>query len=253
LKWRRVLYSISTRAIMTTTAEHHSKEVTSKPSVLIVDDDRALGKFLCRELSSTGLTVQVYDSGEEACSHLVGRSYDLVILDLNMPGMDGLATMKQMRLSHPQLPILILTARSRTQDLVQVLEAGADDYLMKPFSFLELGARIQNLLRRYANVVPDAMRVADLVMNREERRVSRSGRRIELTPREFAILEYLMGHIGKPVSRMTLMREVWNVPFDPSTNIVDVYMKYLRDKISDAGEPKLIHTVRGVGYVLNQN
>jgi DNA-binding response OmpR family regulator len=220
-------------------------------TILIVDDDVALGKFLSRELKLKSFAVQVLNDGEEACCELVRGNYDLVILDLNLPKMDGVAVLKQMRHSHPRTPILVLTARNRTEDLVLVLEQGADDCLIKPFSFLELSARMNRLLRRHSSAAPDATHVADLTLNRDERRVSRGGRRIDLTPREFAILECLMANIGKPVSRMTLMREVWNIPFDPSTNIVDVYMKYLRDKINDAGEAKLIRTVRGVGYVLS--
>jgi DNA-binding response OmpR family regulator len=226
-------------------------EAAAKHSVLIVDDDIALGKFLSRELTLKSFTVQVQSDGAEACRELVRGSYDLVILDLNMPGMDGIAVMKQMRLSHPRIPILILTARNRTADLIQVLEQGADDCLVKPFSFLELRARMKNLLRRHEKVATDAARVAELIVNRDERCVFRSGRRIDLTPREFSILEHLMANVGRPVSRETLMREVWNIPFDPSTNIVDVYMKYLRDKIDEEGEEKLIRTVRGVGYVLS--
>jgi DNA-binding response OmpR family regulator len=219
--------------------------------VLIVDDDLALGKFLSRELKLKAFAVKVESDGMDACHELIRGSYDLVILDLNLPRMDGIEVMKQMRLSHPRIPILVLTARNRTEDLVHVLEQGADDCLVKPFSFIELRARMKNLLRRHSSLPPNATRVADLTLNRDERRVSRGNRSIELTPREFAILEYLMENVGKPVSRMVLMREVWNIPFDPSTNIVDVYMKYLRDKLNEAGEPKLIRTVRGVGYVLS--
>ena len=229
------------------------KETTARHRILIVDDDIALGKFLSRELMLKSFAVQVESDGEEACRELLRGSYDLVILDLNLPRMDGIAVMKQIRLTHPRLPILVLTARNRTEDLVHVLEQGADDCLVKPFSFIELRARMKNLLRRHSNTAPDTTRVADLTLNRDERRVSRGGRRIDLTPREFAILEYLMDNVGKPVSRMALMQEVWNIPFDPSTNIVDVYMKYLRDKLNEAGEAKLIRTVRGVGYVLSHD
>jgi DNA-binding response OmpR family regulator len=229
------------------------REVAPRHRVLIVDDDVALGKFLTRELKLKAFAVKVECDGEEACRELIRGSYDLVILDLNLPRMDGIAVMKQMRLTHPRIPILILSARNRSEDLVHVLEQGADDCLVKPFSFIELRARMKNLLRRHSAAAPDSTRVADLVLNREERRVTRAGRRIDLTPREFAILEYMMENVGKPVSRMALMREVWNIPFDPSTNIVDVYMKYLRDKLNEKGEVKLIRTVRGVGYVLSHD
>ena len=229
------------------------QEITAKHNILIVDDDIALGKFLSRELRLKSFAVQVESDGEEACRELTRGSYDLVILDLNLPRMDGIAVMKVIRLSHPRIPILILTARNRTEDLVHVLEQGADDCLVKPFSFIELRARMKNLLRRHSNTTADATRVADLVLYPDERRVSRGGRRIDLTAREFAILEYLMANAGKPVSRMVLMQDVWNIPFDPNTNIVDVYMKYLRDKLDEPGEPKLIRTVRGVGYVLSHD
>lgn len=224
---------------------------SQRQSILIVDDDVALGKFLSRELKLKSFTVRVKNDGEEACQELSRAAYDLVVLDLNLPKMDGIAVLKQMRLSHPRTPILVLTARSRTEDLVLALEQGADDCLVKPFSFLELSARMKSLLRRHSRVEAEMTQVADLILNRDERRVSRGGRLIDLTPREFSILECLIANIGKPVSRMTLMSEVWNIPFDASTNIVDVYMKYLRDKINYAGEEKLIRTVRGVGYVLN--
>jgi DNA-binding response OmpR family regulator len=171
--------------------------------------------------------------------------------------MDGMAVLKQVRQRNPVLPILVLTARNRTEDLVSALEQGADDCLIKPFSFQELLARVRGLLRRNSvrSAAPikvgGSSTVGNLTMNVEEHWVLRGDRRIDLTVREFALLEYLMNNAGKAVSRKTLMEEVWNVPFDPSTNIVDVYMKYLRDKIDLAGEPKLIRTVRGVGYVLS--
>jgi two-component system copper resistance phosphate regulon response regulator CusR len=167
--------------------------------------------------------------------------------------MDGMAVMKQVRLSQQRLPILVLTARNRTQDLVSALEQGADDFLIKPFSFLELLARVKALLRRNSAAVVSSSKIGSLTMSREEHSVMRGERRIDLTSREFTLLEYLMNNVGKAVSRKTLMQDVWNIPFDSTTNIVDVYMKYLRDKIDLEGEPKLIRTVRGVGYVLSND
>jgi two-component system copper resistance phosphate regulon response regulator CusR len=229
----------------------------AESKLLIVDDDVPLGKFLSRELERNHFSVEVSQDGELACKNLQEFLYDLVVLDLNLPRMDGMAVLKQVRQRNPVLPILVLTARNRTEDLVSALEGGADDCLIKPFSFQELLARVRGLLRRNSarSVAPvkvgGSATVANLTMNVEEHWVLRGDRRIDLTVREFALLEYLMNNAGKAVSRKTLMEEVWNVAFDPSTNIVDVYMKYLRDKIDLAGEPKLIRTVRGVGYVLS--
>jgi len=224
------------------------------PKILIVEDDISLGKFLSRELMLKHFSVQVSHDGEAASEELQRSIPDIVILDLNLPGMDGMALLKQVRVSQPQLMILVLTARNRTEDLILALEHGADDYLIKPFSFLELLARLRSLLRRNsAPTTKSSSVVGDLTINREEHWVLRGDRRIDLTPREFAILEYLMKNVGKAVSRSTLMQEVWNIPYDPTTNIVDVYMKYLRDKVDLKGEAKLIRTVRGVGYVLDND
>jgi len=219
--------------------------------ILIVEDDVALGKFLTRELKRENLIAHLSNDGEGACTEIQKNIYSLVVLDLNLPRMDGMAILRQMRPTHPRLPILVLTARNRTEDLVLALEQGADDYLIKPFSLKELLARIHSLLRRNSTPEVSSANIGNLTINREEHWVMRGQRRIELTPREFDILAYLMNHAGKTVSRVTLMREVWNIPFDPSTNIVDVYMKYLRDKVDLEGEDKLIRTVRGVGYVLS--
>lgn len=222
--------------------------------LLIIDDDQALSRFLRRELKMQQYTADNAYDGESALELLRRSSYDLMILDLNLPGMDGLDLLQQTRLIDPGLPVLVLTARNRKEDLVQALERGADDCLVKPFSFQELQARLRSLLRRRGTAsVPAAMaRLSELVIHTDERRVMRGDRKIDLTPREFSLLEHLMKNAGKPVSRMTLMREVWNAPFDPSTNVVDVYMKYLRDKIDRNEERKLIRTVRGVGYVFGE-
>jgi two-component system copper resistance phosphate regulon response regulator CusR len=221
--------------------------------ILIVEDDVPLGKFLSRTLTQKLFSVQVTLDGETAWEALQTSIYDLVILDLNLPRIDGMVLLKRVRLTQPGLRILVLTARNRTEDLVSALDQGADDCLIKPFSFLELLARVRGLLRRDAAPPVSSSKIGDLIINREEHRVVRGGRTIDLTPREFAILECLMDNAGKVVSRMTLMQDVWNTPYDPTTNIVDVYMKYLRDKIDGEGEVKLLRTVRGVGYALRND
>jgi DNA-binding response OmpR family regulator len=217
----------------------------------VVEDDIPLGKFLSREIKLKNSSVQVSNDGELACEMIKENAYDLVILDLNLPGLDGMAILKRVRQLHLNLPILVLTARNRTEDLVSALDQGADDYLIKPFSLKELQARTQSLLRRHSAPDVSTAKVCNLVINREEHWVRRGERRINLTAREFDILDYLMNNAGKAVSRTSLMQDVWKIPFDPSTNIVDVYMKYLRDKVDIDGEEKLIRTVRGVGYVLS--
>ncbi len=237
-------------------AENPSSDPGKSPTtakILVVEDDVPLGKFLVRALGLKQFRVEVCLDGETAWEALQSSTYDLVILDLNLPGMDGLTLLKRVRAQLTGPRMLVLTARNRTEDLVSVLEQGADDCLGKPFSFLELLARVRGLLRRDSVPPAPAASMGDLVIQHDEHRVLRGQRRIDLTPREFAILEYLMQNAGKTVSRSTLMREVWNVPFEPTTNIVDVYMKYLRDKIDHEGEEKLIHTVRGVGYVLRND
>jgi DNA-binding response OmpR family regulator len=231
----------------------HDQSISTGPKILVVDDDIALGKFLSRELKRRHFCVEMRHDGEAARDSIQESIYDLVILDMNLPKMDGMAVLKQVRLSHPRLPILVLTARNHTQDLVLALEQGADDYLIKPFSFLELLARVRSLLRRNSSPPASSSKVGNLTINREEHWVQRGDRRIDLTAREFALLEYLMNNAGKAVSRATIMREVWNTAFDSTTNIVDVYMKYLRDKVDIEGEVKLIRTVRGVGYVLRND
>jgi DNA-binding response OmpR family regulator len=230
-----------------------SSDDSQSSSILIVEDDVSLGKFLSRALKLKLFAVEIALDGEAAWETLQRSHYDLVILDLNLPKMDGMALLARVRQIRPGPRMLVLTARNRTEDLVLALEQGADDCLIKPFSFLELLARVRGLLRRDAVLPVNSSKIGDLIINREEHRVMRGARLIDLTPREFAILECLMNNAGKAVSRVTLMREVWNIPFDPTTNVVDVYMKYLRDKIDIEGEVKLLRTVRGIGYALRND
>jgi len=218
--------------------------------LLVVEDDMPLAQLLRQQLEAKSFAVNVVHDGESAHEALQAGKYDLVILDLNLPKLDGVSLLKRVRPALPRLPVLVLTARSRAEDRALSLDTGADDCMVKPFSFVELHARVRALLRRNSGPVSRVSRVADLTLDREEHRVERNGRRIDLTAREFDLLEYLMRNHGRPVSRTTLMEEVWNMPFDPSTNVVDVYVKYLRDKVDQGCESKLIRTLRGVGYVL---
>jgi DNA-binding response OmpR family regulator len=221
--------------------------------ILIAEDDIDLAEFLSAELREQHFDVEMAHDGEQAFALLQEQGrYNLLILDLNLPKLDGLALIDRLRPDQPRLPVLVLTARSRVEDKVMAIQTGADDCLTKPFSLLELVARVHALLRRNSGTIPNCSKVGDLTLFREERRVERNGRRIELTPREFAILEVMMRNVGKPVSRATLLDEVWNMPGEPSTNIVDVYMKYVRDKIDLPGEPRLTHTIRGFGYELRE-
>jgi DNA-binding response OmpR family regulator len=228
-------------------------ELSTGPRILIVDDDVHLCNFLSRALKRGHCSVRVCHDGESAYDTIQRSTFNLVIMDLNLPKMSGVAVLKKVRLTEPRLPILVLTAQNRTKDVVSVFGYGADDYVIKPFSLLELMARIRSLLRRSSTSVVSSSMVGDLIINREEHWVKRRERRIELTVREFALLDYLMNNAGKTVSRATLLREVWNIESDSTSNIVDVYMKYLRDKIDHEEEVKLIRTVRGLGYVLSND
>lgn len=221
----------------------------STRSILIAEEDASLATFLSRELQSGLCSVVLTHDGETAIRALENdRRYDLLILDLNLPRLDGMTLMQRVKPGKPNLPMMVLSARCRIEDKVMAFQSGADDFLSKPFSILELKARIEALLRRHTGFIPNTSRVGDLTLHRAEYRVNRNGRQIDLTPREFGMLEYLMRHAGRPVSRATLFEEVWKAPHDPSTNIVDVYMKYVRDKVDRPGERKLTHTIRGVGY-----
>jgi len=242
-------------AAITNTAAHAAGTVANaaKPvRILIVEDDVPLARLLCSCLTAEGFVGELAFDGEEAWGKLESETYQLALLDLNLPKMDGLTLLAKMRTDRPDLPVMVLTGRNRTEDRVITLNQGADDCLVKPFSLLELLARIRALLRRQAGIVSQIAAKAQpgLLLHRDEYCVERDGRRIDLTPREFALLEFLMVNSPKAVSRATLMEQVWRTPFDPSTNVVDVYMKYLRDKIDCEGEQKLIRTVRGIGYAL---
>jgi two-component system, OmpR family, copper resistance phosphate regulon response regulator CusR len=218
--------------------------------ILIAEDDEALGKFVRQGLEDEHYTVDVFKDGEQARSAATETEYDLVILDLNLPKVDGVSVLRHLRLKKPSTPVLVLTQRNRVEDRVECLDMGADDYLAKPFSFNELSARIRALIRRSHLPSDSVLTVADLKLDRVQRIVERAGLRIDLTTKEFALLEYLMRNAGRNVTRSMIIEHVWNLTFDTTTNVVDVYINYLRRKIDDGRSIKLIHTARGVGYAL---
>jgi len=219
--------------------------------ILIAEDDPALASFVKKGLEAEYYAVDISPNGEQARAMAAELDYDLLLLDLNLPLLDGVTVLRSLRESKPRMPILILTSRNRVEDRVQCLDLGADDYLTKPFSFAELSARIRALLRRSHLSVTSTLSVADLKLDRVERRVERAGRRIDLTSKEFALLEYMMRNAGRRVTRAMIIEHVWNLSFDTSTNIVDVYVNYLRRKMDKDFASPLIHTVRGVGYELS--
>jgi|HubBroStandDraft_6_1064221.scaffolds.fasta_scaffold81362_2 DNA-binding response OmpR family regulator len=192
--------------------------------ILIAEDDVALAKFVCQGLEGEYHTVDVSPDGEQARTAISENDYDIVILDLNLPKLDGVTVLRQLRLKKPSLPVLVLTQRTRVEDRVQCLDTGADDYLAKPFSFSELSARVRALVRRSHLPSESVLTVADLKLDRVERRVERGGRRIELTTKEFVLLEYLMRNAGRKVTRSMIIEHVWNLTFDTTTNVVDVYI-----------------------------
>jgi DNA-binding response OmpR family regulator len=219
--------------------------------ILIVEDDLALAGFLQKGLEAEHYAVDLSADGQQASELTAEVDYDLIIMDLNLPTLDGVTLLRQIRTRKPHVPILILTGRTRVEDRVQCLDLGADDYMLKPFSFSELSARLRALLRR-SHVPGDAvLAVDDLRLNRVEHRVERGGKRIELTSKEFALLEYLMRNSGRRITRSMIIEHVWNLSFESCTNVVDVYINYLRRKVDDGWPKRLIHTIRGVGYELS--
>jgi DNA-binding response OmpR family regulator len=219
--------------------------------VLIAEDDPAVATFVKKGLEAEHYAVDVTHDGEQARTMATEMDYDLFMLDLNLPGVDGVAILRHLRPRKPSMPILVLTSRNRVEDRVQCLDLGADDYMGKPFSFSELSARIRALLRRSHLPAASVLTVADLKLDRVERRVERASKRIELTSKEFGLLEYLMLNAGRRVSRAMIIEHVWNLSFDSGTNVIDVYVNYLRRKVDNGFGRRLIHTVRGVGYELS--
>jgi len=219
---------------------------------LIVEDDATIADFVARGLREAGFAVDIAADGEEALEGTRQQAYDVAIVDLMLPKLDGLSLIQRMRDQRIRTPVIILSAKHTVDDRVRGLESGGDDYLTKPFAFSELLARVQALIRRSSGA-PDATRLAvgDLVMDLVARKVTRAGREIALRPREFALLEYLMRNAGRVVSKTMILSHVWDYTFDPGTNVVDVLVFRLRDRIDKGFERKMLQTVRGIGYVLN--
>lgn len=218
--------------------------------ILLAEDEAKVASFLARGLEAEGHAVEVAADGETALSRLTGETFDLAILDVGLPRRDGLSVLGEIRRLQRRLPVLVLTARDSVADRVAGLDAGADDYLSKPFAFDELLARVRALLRRGSAAAPSVLQIADLRLDPATREVTRAGRRIELTAREFALLEYFLRHPGRVLSRARIAENVWGTSYDTFTNVIDVYVNYLRKKVDAGFEPRLLHTVRGAGYVL---
>ena len=221
--------------------------------LLIVEDDRKVAEFVARGLRAESFAVDLAVDGREGERYLETYCYDLLILDLMLPHVSGSDLLRWVRRAQPALPVLVLTARDTTQDKVAHFEAGADDYLTKPFDFAELLVRVRALLRRTPVARSDILRIADLELNRLTQQVRRAGQRIDLTAKEYGVLEYLLSSPGRVFSRTMILEHVWDQSFEGVTNIVDVYVRYLRRKVDEPFSVKLIHTVRGVGYCVRHS
>jgi len=228
-------------------------EATQVPRVLIVEDERRLASLLAQQLTDLKLSVETVHDGESGLEAARSRSFDLVILDVMLPGQDGFAICRELRRRGLAAPIMMLSARGVLEDRVRGLDSGADDYLTKPFEFAELSARVRALLRRQRPAAAMSVMVGDLSLDPVSRSVHRGERKIELTQKEFALLEYFMRNVDQVLTRAMIGEHVWDFTWDRMTNVIDVYVNHLRRKLEDAGEPRMIHAVRGVGYVLRSS
>ncbi len=219
---------------------------------LVVEDDAGIRRFLKKGLREASFAVDVADDGSVGYELARVEKYDIIILDLMLPGREGLGILKDLRESGNDTPVICLTARDTVEDRVEGLDLGADDYVSKPFSFAELLARIRALLRRGRTVVNSPVKIADLTVDMLARSVERAGRHIDVSPREYALLEYMARHAGEVLSRTMILEHVWDMNQDPLTNVVDVHINRLRKKVDHGFEKPLIHTIRGVGYVLRE-
>ena len=218
--------------------------------ILVIEDDPTVGQFVKRGLEQQRWAVDLVANGDEGESMAADGNYDLIILDMRLPGKSGLQVLNGLRARGNERPVLVLTAQDAIDAKVETLRAGADDYVTKPFAFEELLARVEALSRRPRAIVSPSLKVADLELNLDTREVRRAGDLIELTPKEYTVLEYLMRHAGRVMSRTLITEYAWGYHFDPGTNIVDVVINHLRKKIDANHNSKLLHTVRGVGYVI---
>jgi two-component system copper resistance phosphate regulon response regulator CusR len=218
--------------------------------ILIVEDEPKTGDYLKQGLSEAGFVADLVRDGVDGRHLALTDDYDLVVLDVMLPGLDGWQVLRDIRQAGRYMPVLFLTARDQVEDRVKGLELGADDYLVKPFAFSELLARVRTLLRRGKSKEPELLQVANLDLDLLRRRVTRAGKRIDLTAKEFALLELLLRRQGEVLPRSLIASQVWDMNFDSDTNVIEVAMRRLRAKIDDDFEPKLIRTVRGMGYVL---
>ncbi len=218
--------------------------------ILIVEDEQKTGDYLRQGLSEAGFVVDLARNGPDGLHQGMSEGYDLAILDVMLPGLDGWRVLQALRQAGKDMPVLFLTARDQVEDRVKGLELGADDYLVKPFAFSELLARVRSLLRRGKAKEPETLRAADLELDLLRRRATRAGRRIDLTAKEFALLELLLRRQGEVLPRSLIASQVWDMNFDSDTNVVEVAVRRLRAKVDDDFDPKLIRTMRGMGYVL---
>ena len=220
--------------------------------VLVVEDEKKTASFIRKALQAEGFAVDVCYNGDDALAAARIAPFDGIVLDIMLPGRDGLSVLRLLREHKNATPVLLLSARGEVNERVEGLDAGADDYLPKPFELAELIARVRALTRRSAENKSNILRVADLVLDTITHRAQRGGTDIELTAREYRLLEFLMRSTGRLCGRMMILEKVWDYDFDPGTNLVDVYIMRLREKIDADFEPKLLHTVRGSGYVLKE-